>query len=322
MKLSIIIPVYNVEPYVERCLRSCIAQNISTDDYEIVVINDGTTDDSLSIVERIQTECPHIRIYSQENAGLSAARNKGLLLARGNYVWFVDSDDWIEKNCLSELSRSFDDEIECLTFNYTKFYDNATSVVCSNHFEGVLSGMQVMARHKIHSAAQFTVYKKSFLLDHDLFFYTGILHEDAEFTPRAYYFARRCKSINCLYYYYYQRESNSIMASYGIKNARDILFINNRLLDFADSCSMDTRSQSLFYDWIGLNINTCLSRFKRLNTSDRQRVKQLLLAQKRMFRAMRRSHNLKYSVEGWLFYFLPRITFTLFSTYNHTRCLF
>ena len=83
--LSIIIPVYNVERYVEKCIRSCEMQDVT--DFELVVVNDGSTDNSLSIVEQVSKEYENIAIITQKNQGLSAARNAGLQVARGEYVW-------------------------------------------------------------------------------------------------------------------------------------------------------------------------------------------------------------------------------------------
>ena len=103
MTLSIIIPVYNVEPFVETCIRSCEAQDVSKDDYEIVVVNDGSKDNSLDVVNRVANEFENIRVFSQPNAGLSAARNTGMREAKGEYYMFVDSDDWIAENCLAKL---------------------------------------------------------------------------------------------------------------------------------------------------------------------------------------------------------------------------
>ena len=103
MILSIIIPVYNVEPFVEKCIRSCEAQDASKDDYEIVVVNDGSKDNSVDVVNRVANEFENIRVLSQPNAGLSAARNTGMREAKGEYYMFVDSDDWIAENCLTKL---------------------------------------------------------------------------------------------------------------------------------------------------------------------------------------------------------------------------
>ena len=98
MILSIIIPVYNVEKYVEKCIRSCENQDIPKENYEVIVVNDGSPDGSLAIVERLANEFSNIKVINQENKGLSMARNTGLEAAKGEYVWFVDSDDWIEEN--------------------------------------------------------------------------------------------------------------------------------------------------------------------------------------------------------------------------------
>jgi glycosyltransferase involved in cell wall biosynthesis len=102
-KVSIIVPVYNDEAYIERCLESIRTQTLR--DIEVIVINDGSTDGSHSIIERLATQDSRIRYRLQANAGPSAARNAGLLLATGEYVGFVDSDDWIERDMYEELYR-------------------------------------------------------------------------------------------------------------------------------------------------------------------------------------------------------------------------
>ena len=119
--LSIIIPVYKVEAYVEQCLRSCVEQEtLSPDDYEIVVINDGTPDNSWPICERLAETFPQIRLFTQPNSGVSVARNKGINEAQGDFVWFVDSDDWIEPGCLSKM-MVFCDNIR--TWIFSTFMD-------------------------------------------------------------------------------------------------------------------------------------------------------------------------------------------------------
>lgn len=92
--------MYNAGLYVDKCLRSCAEQDILTDDYEIIVINDGSTDTSLEIVNGLAAEYTNLIIIDKPNGGVSSARNTGLDIAKGKYVWFIDADDWIEKNCL------------------------------------------------------------------------------------------------------------------------------------------------------------------------------------------------------------------------------
>lgn len=103
--LSFIVPVYNVEAYLEECLDSLLEKDIPREEYEIICVNDGSTDGSLQLLRRYEQNFPNVRVIDQENSGVCVARNTGLDAVRGEYVWFVDSDDFIAKNCLRELRQ-------------------------------------------------------------------------------------------------------------------------------------------------------------------------------------------------------------------------
>ena len=105
IQLSIVIPIYNVEKYLYTCLLSIMTQDIPLTDYEVILINDGSSDGSLVIAERFAAQYSNIRLISQENRGLSGARNRGIEEAQGEYIWFIDSDDYIEIDCISVLDR-------------------------------------------------------------------------------------------------------------------------------------------------------------------------------------------------------------------------
>ena len=118
-RLSIIVPVYNVENYLEKCLKSLLTQDIPINQYEIIIINDGSTDGSLAIAESYQNLYSNVRIFSQENKGLGGARNTGIKEAKGACLFFVDSDDYIQVNSLSALLNCFETEkLDVLRFNY------------------------------------------------------------------------------------------------------------------------------------------------------------------------------------------------------------
>ena len=93
--LSIIIPIYNAEEYLEECLESVINQEVPFDEYEIICIDDGSTDNSNSILEKYNKIIDNLTVFYQNNNGVSSARNKGIKLAKGDYIWFVDADDFI-----------------------------------------------------------------------------------------------------------------------------------------------------------------------------------------------------------------------------------
>lgn len=122
MKLSIIVPMYNVEKYIQRCLSSIINNKGFLENCELIVVNDGTKDNSESIARKIIEGLPNTQIIVQENQGLSAARNIGLSRAIGEYVWFIDSDDWIEPDAIKSLMNEIDKEYDVIQFGYNNVY--------------------------------------------------------------------------------------------------------------------------------------------------------------------------------------------------------
>lgn len=103
MFLSIVIPVYNTEEYLDECLLSILGQDIPGDTYEVICVNDGSTDKSLEILRQYEKDYPNVTVIDRPNGGVCEARNAGLLAARGEYIWYVDSDDMLRENCLPEL---------------------------------------------------------------------------------------------------------------------------------------------------------------------------------------------------------------------------
>lgn len=121
MKISVIIPVYNCEKYLERCLDSIIEQSYK--DFEIICVDDGSTDNSLEILKKYAQKHINISIYTQENKGPSAARNYGMEKAKGEYITFVDADDWLDLDCFEKLI-SKDLNVDLIYFNYIEHIEN------------------------------------------------------------------------------------------------------------------------------------------------------------------------------------------------------
>ena len=118
MKLSLIIPIYNIDKYLDKCLNSISTQK--NKDIEIILVNDGSTDKSLSICERYKKKDKRIKIINQENQGLSAARNVGLKYANGEFIWFIDGDDYIEDGSVERIMSLLNVENDIIVFNYNK----------------------------------------------------------------------------------------------------------------------------------------------------------------------------------------------------------
>ncbi|MBS9462198.1 glycosyltransferase [Flagellimonas sp. 389] len=229
--LSIVIPVYNVSAYVEKCIRSCFDQSVGSEEFEVIVVDDGGTDNSLQICKGLLNDFPSMKIISQKNKGLSGARNTGLNHAKGNYVWFVDSDDWISSNCLKDIFHKLrSNSLDILWLGHDVIYnDKVTRQYIPTALEKPIYGETLFIDYlnNLFYIWKF-IYKRSFLEENQLFFYEGILYEDLEFTPRALLKAKHCDTLPKAYYHYLMREG-SIINSISTKNVEDRFLILNAL---------------------------------------------------------------------------------------------
>lgn len=302
IKLSIVIPVYNVERYIEKCLLSCLRQDLSPKQYEIIVVNDGSPDASLSIAERVAKDYLNVTIISQDNQGLSGARNTGLKHAKGEYIWFVDSDDYIEENCLGGIVPYLKDDLDILQLQYRLVYEDETPSLDARfcQIEGIKSGTEVTEQGGLPAPAQFSVLRSNFLKNNNLEFVKGIYHEDSEFKPRATFLAKKITSYNKVVYNYYQR-AGSIMSSFRLKNALDMLLVMNNLLQFISSNESDSKYIPSFCNYISTNMNSLLFGFRQLKEPDRQQMFSELQQNKHLFKCMLKSTRVKYKLEGMVF---------------------
>lgn len=231
--LSIIIPVYNVEKYLPKCLDSILVDNSFTG--PVICVNDGSTDSSLSILEEYAVKYPNIEIISQLNAGLSVARNNGLRAAKGDYVMFIDSDDWLFSNVLKKLSRRIAGE-DVLYFNGRKYFEesNQYQKKCQISEFSYRNGQAVFAEvwHKYRNIPWVCVvggiYKRAFLVDNNLWNEPGIYHEDSYFTPQVLLCAKEVGCVDIDVYVYRIRQG-SITHVVHSKHIVDALWINRNL---------------------------------------------------------------------------------------------
>lgn len=228
MKLSIIVPIYNVEDYLSKCIDSCLQQKVSQDSYEIILVNDGSTDGGQQIAERYCSLYPNIKLINQNNQGLSMARNNGLEYANGDYVWFVDSDDWIEPSSLEQLFPLMDGCDVISLRKYCRKYPDRDEIVS---FEDVVSTGIELTTHPYPMGAPFYVYKNSFFKELGFNFKKGIYHEDTQFNPRALYFA---KTVNCCFEPLYNnlKHDGSITSTFNPKKVHDLMNIFTDLYEF------------------------------------------------------------------------------------------
>lgn len=217
-RLSIIVPLYNSAQYLPKCMDSLLHQDIPLSDYEIILVNDGSPDESLTIAQAYQLEYENVIVLSQENKGASGARNLGLRHVQGTYIRFVDPDDYIPANSVASLLAQMEREhLDMLRFDY-QMVDEAyfpvmkpISAACVDYNHQSLSGADFLAEKLGYACYIWTfIYRTSVLKENEIFFYEGDYYDDTPWTPRVCLKSQRVGCTNQLGYYYYQR-SNSLV---------------------------------------------------------------------------------------------------------------
>ena len=227
LPLSVIIPVYNGAKTIVRCLDSLVAIPDAATALEIIVINDGSQDETREVVTAYQAQHPEqtIRIITQANQGQSAARNRGLEVAQGAYVWFVDADDWVDSTAAGYLlSLIAEDSYDMLCFGVRNVADEEEVPSewldsAAHDFDQLqcTDGRALLTEHNLSGGIWAFLWRRSMLEEHQARFMEGLLHEDALFYWHYTAFAERALLVPVVAYYYYQRADSSIHSAHTLQ---------------------------------------------------------------------------------------------------------
>lgn len=232
--VSVVVPVYNVEPYLRRCLDSIIGQTHKN--MEIILVNDGSTDGSGKICEEYRKKEKRIFLITQENSGLSEARNTGINVARGKYITFVDSDDFIHKRYVEKLFRNLKDhcaQISCIGIHrfynvpFTEYDQESTVRV----FDNIGAIKNMWYQREITNSAWAKMYEANIFKD--IWFPEGMLYEDLGTVYKLFYRAERIVVSTEPLYYYFQRP-DSIMNQIFNEKKFDRIKISEELMEWAE----------------------------------------------------------------------------------------
>lgn len=224
-KISVIVPVYNVEKFLRRCLDSIVKQSLT--DIEIICVNDGSADGSLEILQEYRRHDPRVIVVSQENQGLSAARNTAMAMASGEYIGFVDSDDWIDPDFyekLYEAAKKYDADVASASIvrMYKSGRKRPKILIRS---EQVITS--VNQKFKATGTPRFSyvwnkIYRRTALRGRGICFKTGVYFEDVGFTIRTLYYLRKLVTVPGVSYYYWVN-TQSITRVMTDKKQQDLL---------------------------------------------------------------------------------------------------
>lgn len=284
IRLSIIIPFYNVERFISRCLDSVYRQDIPEDEYEVICVDDCSPDDSISIVEAYAENHPNLKIVRNKvNRKLGGARNAGMDVATGEYIWFIDSDDLIEDNVLGVLcSTAEKEDLDVLHFNYEN-YPIRTPLHIINSQE-LMTGPQMFFsksfkwHHDLVTAWR-KLYRRTFLLENQIAFAENIMYEDNDYAIMVFAKANRVRHIDLVAYNYSINPDSITRTGYSPEHIKYWFDLCRRLLAikaklFEDKS--DIRFQKTIDIFIRNEINRIFKVYQSLNEDDKKAARSIM----------------------------------------------
>lgn len=269
-KVSVIVPVYNVEKYLPTCLDSLVQQTLK--EIEIIVVNDGSTDNSLSIMQQYAKKYPDkIKIYSKENGGLSDARNYGIDYATGDYIAFLDSDDYVDRSMYETLyQKAVQTKADMVECDFYWVYPQEKRVDSRKKYRNekdMIMRARVVAWNKL--------YNRHFFNHTNLRFTKGVRYEDVDFFYRMIPYLQKIEYVKQPFIFYIQRD-NSISNQQSEKNADIFKVLENILQDYRQRGIYETYHLELEYMYVRFLL--CSSFLRMVKIKDKT-IREKLLQQ-------------------------------------------
>lgn len=251
-KVSVIIPVYNAEQYIDKCIQS--VKNQTLDCIQIILINDGSSDGSKEKCEYWAKEYNNIQLINKKNEGAGATRNLGIKEAKGEYIFFLDADDYLPNDALEVLYTEITNTKSDITCGTSKsIFKDGTSkneIRDKKIIEG--DGKRIIEKTKyknIPPTVWLYMYRRKFIEDNNIRFPVGVCLEDCAFCLKTYYYARKITFINNVTYYQFISD-NSVMRSKNIKKSRDAIEVAKDIENFTNMQVKERKIKKAFYKYI------------------------------------------------------------------------
>jgi len=247
-KLSIIVPVYNSEQYLEKCITSLLKQTLSN--IEIILVNDGSTDKSLAICEDFARKDLRVKVFTQQNSGQSKARNVGLDNACGEFLTFVDSDDWVDEDYFEKLvaaCEKYEADVSCASILRVRKYTQKFRIKYIKEEVFTKPQEKIDIAHVPDMCYVWNkVYRKAFIDSIALRFVEGMFYEDVDFVTRAVYFSNKIVTVPDTYYHYWTNWNSTVKTMRkSDRKCKDSLTSKEYVLDFFRKHNLTSRSKNL-----------------------------------------------------------------------------
>lgn len=277
MTFSIIIPIYNSSPFINTCVNSILKQTYK--DFEIILVNDGSTDDSLEVCQKLKECSNQIKIINKKNGGASSARNEGIKNSIGEYLLFVDSDDyWIDPLALEELRKNIQQNnpdlvlFGALTKNTinntvkTRVLFTSEDINYLNTHMFIDNLNYLFHLNKFPTSAWSLTVKRAYIIDNNLYFQNGIVAEDIDWMIRIFSNDVKISAIENILYHYHKLRPGSVTSKSGKKSVESLVWIVEK---WANKLVQNrSRNQSLI-EFLAFHFSTILLSFHKLEKKDK-----------------------------------------------------
>lgn len=317
MFFSIIVPVYNIASYLDECLDSILQQGFK--DYELILIDDGSTDESGKIIDEYKLKYPNIiKVIHQTNSGLSFSRNKGIEEAQGEYIIFIDGDDYISEDCLTSFYTKLNErKVDVLITKITEFFPDEAIKYLDKDFDYNLldkfnkDNVIDFAFNKAQStwpAVKYIVNRK-FMVTTGLKFKENLNHEDIDYTPRLFLFANSFAGVNSHWYNHRMLRVGSINTTPNVKKVLDVIrtlayHIDNKMYD---NLSLETKL-TIFYR-LNRSLYTSIGKYHLFDRESKKQIINELRNNKHIFKYSKKTNHKLFNLVSKIFGL--RIAFSL-----------
>lgn len=294
--VSIIIPLYNTAEYIKDTLLSIQKQDFS--DYQIILVDDGSTDSSLEVARTCASADSRISVYHKENGGQSSARNLGMKYAEGKYILFIDSDDQLAPNVLKGLVGNLEENnLDVLRAKLLIIQDGLENKIDHVDFPNqIMSGKDKLIKGNVSYSICAHMYRREFLEEHKIKFIEGVFHEDMDFIVRAYVYAQRVMDIDSFFYLYFRR-SGSTTNTVSAKRVFDYYSVAESVLELVKSIDDKELYEGFFREYLAF----MFSRAVNMCTENNLPISKLMSDEKRRRKILfciEGSNQKRYKLQG------------------------
>lgn len=283
IKLSIIVPIYNVEAYLEKCVKSLCSQEL--DFAEILLIDDGSTDNCPNIADMLAQKYKNVSVFHKTNGGLGDARNFGVKQAKGKFVMFIDSDDYVDDG-ISEVEQYLQDGLDVILMGYKaeylkeiKLIKNDEILLCDSDNLIIENVIKVCTNR---NSAIIKIVSREFLLKHKLKFNKGFA-EDFDYSGRLYMHINTALVTTMNFYHYIAERESSIMNTYKKQRFYDIIEHSKRIFSQLEKVKISKERKERIMEFVGFNIIRNFANAKKLDKKERKEVYKLLKQNKNLY---------------------------------------